>query len=179
MTTNRKLIKSGNWGENVAWELYETDTLPQKELCTAVMCVAISVDGKIVLTRTPRGWGMLGGHIEEGESPEDTLHREAYEEGGFIIDQCKLFAIRKITAKTRAPHPQPGKEYPFPTSYMTYYWATTKQPLVPPTGDEVLESARFGIDEVVALDIPDQTEIEIAYETFENHILFSNEAAIS
>jgi len=54
-----------------------------------------------------------------------------------------------------------------------------KQPLNPPTGDEVLESASFGVDEVVALGIPDQTEIEIAFEAFQNHVSSSNKVSIS
>src|SRR6266704_2039409 len=130
-SSNTRLIQVDSWGENVTWELYETSTLPPVELCTAVMCVAIT-DEKVVLACSERGWGMLGGHIEDGETLDAALWREALEEGGFTVEQYELFAVRKITAKVQASQ-RVGKPYPFPTSYMTYYWATTSQPLQAPT----------------------------------------------
>src|SRR4051812_39205741 len=114
-------VATGSWGENVSWELYETSILPPLELCTAVMCVAVT-GKKIVLACSERGWGMLGGHIEHGETLEAALRREALEEGGFAIERYGLFAVRKITAKVEGDG-RPGMTYPFPTSYMTYYWA--------------------------------------------------------
>jgi 8-oxo-dGTP pyrophosphatase MutT (NUDIX family) len=167
---NKKLLRAGDWSEDIAWELYETTTLPPEELCTAVMCVAIS-DNRVVLACAKRGWGMLGGHIEEGESLEDALRREAHEEGDFIIAQCQPFAVRKITAKTQIPHQRPGKNYPFPVSYIAYYWATTEQPLGVSTGDEIFESGSFKISEVDSLKTPDQLVIEVGWKAFESYSL--------
>jgi 8-oxo-dGTP pyrophosphatase MutT (NUDIX family) len=165
MTDTDRLIQTGNWGEGITWELYETTTLPPKELCTAVMCVAVA-DNKIVLACSERGWGMLGGHIEDGESLDDALAREALEEGGFVLDEYQLFAVRKITSEMRVPHPRPGKEYPFPTGYMTYYWATTTQPLAKPTGEEIIESGSFAIDDIHTLHTHDQFPIEVGWQAF-------------
>ncbi|MBS4172959.1 NUDIX domain-containing protein [Bacillus sp. FJAT-49736] len=40
------------------------------------------LDGKIMLVHIKnRGFNMPGGHIEVNETPEETFHREAYEEG--------------------------------------------------------------------------------------------------
>ncbi len=158
------IIATGEWGKNISWKLCQTSTPPSAELCTAVMCVAIA-DEKIVLACSERGWGMLGGHIEEGESLDDALRREAVEEGGFIIDQHKLFAVRKITAKIPEPA-RSGKNYPFPTSYIAYYWATTSRPLQAPTGEEILESGSFRRDEVGRLHTPDQPAIEAGWEAY-------------
>ncbi|MDB5178294.1 MAG: hypothetical protein JWN01_237 [Patescibacteria group bacterium] len=160
--TSRTTIKTGDWGKNVTWELYTASTPPPTELCTAVMCVAITRD-KIRLARSQRGWGMLGGHIEEGETPEDALRREALEEGGFTIDSYQLFAIREITHLTPAPHPQAGKTYPFPVSYMAYYWATTDQALALHYGEEIIESASFTISEIPMLQTPDQPVIKAGW----------------
>ncbi|MCH1536845.1 MAG: NUDIX hydrolase [Candidatus Poseidonia sp.] len=39
--------------------------------------------GKVLFVRHPkRGWEIPGGHLEEGESPEDALLRELFEETG-------------------------------------------------------------------------------------------------
>jgi 8-oxo-dGTP pyrophosphatase MutT (NUDIX family) len=159
------LIQTGSWSEDVAWELYETTDLPPMELCTAVMCVAIA-DGKTVLTRNERGWGLLGGHIEDGESLEDALRREAREEGGFIIDQCGVFAVKKILSKVAIPHQRPGEHYPFPVSYMTYYWATTKEPLDVPTGEEIIECGSFSAAEIDLLGTSDRLILEAGWRAF-------------
>ncbi|HSX01742.1 MAG TPA: NUDIX hydrolase [Candidatus Saccharimonadia bacterium] len=178
MTEREKLIITGNWGENVSWELYEASGLPPAELCTAVMCVAIANE-KIVLACSERGWGMLGGHIEDGETLDAALRREALEEGGFIIRQHKLFAVRKITAKIQASQ-RPGKSYPFPVSYMTYYWATTDESLQKPTGEEIIESGSFSIEEIGELRTPDQPVIEAGWKAYSNHKLdSSNNSRIS
>jgi 8-oxo-dGTP diphosphatase len=94
-----ELIEVGSWSENTSWELYKSPSLPSSTLCTAVMCVAIK-DGKVVLARSQRGWGMLGGHIEDGETLEEALRREALEEGGFVIERYSPFAVRKISSLT-------------------------------------------------------------------------------
>ena len=165
--TEQLPVAIGNWGENVSWELFATTDEPPTELCTAVMCVAIA-GSKVVLACSERGWGMLGGHIEDNETLNAALRREAMEEGGFSIDQCELFAVRKITAKAQASQ-RPGKVYPFPTSYIVYYWATTKEPLQAPNGEEILESGSFVIDDIHALSTPDQPVIEAGWQAYSNH----------
>jgi 8-oxo-dGTP pyrophosphatase MutT (NUDIX family) len=161
------LLETGSWGDDISWELYTTSILPPVELCSAVMAVAISND-KIVLTRSERGWGMLGGHIESGENFEDALRREALEEGGFIIDTYRLFAIRKIISRRPIPHQQEGRTYPHPISYLPYYWATTKYDLKPPTGEEIIESCSFNIQQIPSLSTRDQATIEAGWTAYNN-----------
>lgn len=171
---DKTLIGVGDWGENISWELYETHALPPAELCTAVMCVAVTEE-KVVLARSERGWGMLGGHIEEGETLDAALRREAREEGGFIIDEYQLFAVRKITAKVQASQ-RVGVAYPFPNSYIAYYWATTNQTLQAPTGEEILESGSFALDEIDALNTSDQSVIEAGWKAYASTVSFMRSA---
>jgi 8-oxo-dGTP pyrophosphatase MutT (NUDIX family) len=64
-----KAILSGVWDKNQSWELYQDTVLPNLDLCSAVYCLAILPDTEqVILTRNQRGWEMLGGHIEAGES---------------------------------------------------------------------------------------------------------------
>jgi 8-oxo-dGTP pyrophosphatase MutT (NUDIX family) len=162
------LIATGVWGENISWELQEVSSLPPAELCTAVMCVAIAKN-KIVLARSERGWGMLGGHIEDGETLDDALFREAHEEGGFSISQYKPFAARKITAKTPEPN-RTGASYPFPTSYIVYYWAATDDLIEDPTGEEIIESESFALSDIDTLNTSDQPIIEAGWKEYTKHV---------
>jgi 8-oxo-dGTP pyrophosphatase MutT (NUDIX family) len=142
----KKIISTGQWGSDATWELYHSMDQPPLALSTAVMCVAIH-DGSIILCRNDRGWGVLGGHIEEGESHIDALKREAHEEGGFLIDSHAQFAVRKIT--NSRPLSLPGRRpYPFPISYMSFYWATTTTPLTTHFGEDILESKAFPLSEI-------------------------------
>jgi 8-oxo-dGTP pyrophosphatase MutT (NUDIX family) len=115
-------ILTGNWDDDQSWELFQSNKLPDAVLCTAVYCLAILPDTKqVVLTRNHRGWEMLGGHIEPGETVEQTLVRECLEEGGFTPEDYQLFGYRKITTKRPVPHSQKeGSFYPFPYGYIPH-----------------------------------------------------------
>lgn len=151
--TDLQPLLTGSWDENQSWELYQTTEVPDFALCTAVFCLAILPDTKqIVLTRNHRGWEMLGGHIEPGETIEQALMRECLEEGGFIPEDYKLFGYRKITAKQLVPHNQKTDSfYPFPHSYIPHFIATSTRPLQEANGMEIIESRAFSFEELGSL----------------------------
>lgn len=149
----RKLL-SGSWDDNISWEFYLSDYLPESELCTAVFCLAMHSDDQVILTKTKRGWEMLGGHMEPDETVKEALFREAHEEGGYVPQQYKLFGYRKISAKQPVPA-RDGRQYPFPVSYIPHFIAKSKLPLEDCHGEEVLESSSFPITKLASLDIND------------------------
>lgn len=164
----QKLLE-GRWNDNVRWEFYRSAYLPPRNLCAAVFVLAV-VRGtpiKIVLTKTSRGWEMLGGHVDEGESIEDALVREAQEEGGFLPNQYKLFGYRKIIPQQPVPN-RSGGYYPFPVSYIPHYVATTTLPITSPTGQEVEESALFTIAELQQTNMPSKDIAMIGFEAYKN-----------
>jgi 8-oxo-dGTP pyrophosphatase MutT (NUDIX family) len=143
-------ILTGNWGEDITWEFYVSNEMPSIELCTSVMCVAMAGPNEFVLTHNHRGWELPGGHIESGESIEDTLLRELKEEAGFNPETYKLFGYRKLTTRVPIPHAQQEGFYPFPVSYIPYYAALSSLPLITPTGDpaEILGAQVFSLNEI-------------------------------
>jgi len=156
------LVEAGNWTDEIAWELHESESLPPEADCTAAFCVAIHNDRVVLAKVKTRGWGMLGGHIEPGETVHAAMTREALEEGGFVPYKPQVFAHRKITAKKPARHPDGTRNYPFPTSYIVYFVATTQHELAVPTGLEIEAAKAFHIDEIRQLELPDLTTIELA-----------------
>lgn len=156
-TEQPQKIAEGQWGTDVSWEFYLSDTLPDPQLCTAVFCLAIvnEAPDQIVLARSKRGWELLGGHIEPGEDIEAALVREALEEGGFYPSRYAPFGYRKITSEQPIPNDHHGGFYPT-VSYIPHFVATTDRPLVPLTGDDIFESAIFAVDAMPLDDIPKQ-----------------------
>jgi ADP-ribose pyrophosphatase YjhB (NUDIX family) len=169
-----KLIESGRWTwgvESIDWELYAALDIPVPEDCTAAFCVAVSQNQKILLAREDRGWGLIGGHVEGGESLEETLARECLEEAGFVAKAPVLFAYRKIIAKKPVTHPTPGKSYPFPVSYIAYYYSVNEQTLLAPTEPDILEVGTFTLSEIEAMHIPDYSTIALGWEQYQKNAL--------
>ena len=54
-----------------------------------------NVGGAVAVIRTPQGAYLPGGGMEADETPQDTVRREAREEGGLIVEP-KAFAGRAI-----------------------------------------------------------------------------------
>lgn len=148
-----QVLLTGHWDDNQAWELIQSDTMPDARLCTAVYCLAILANtNEVVLTRNRRGWEMLGGHIEPDETVEQALVRECLEEGGFIPESYRLFGYRKVTAKQPVPHSQrAGIFYPFPHGYIPHLIATSTLPMRQPSGIEILEHRVFALEELETL----------------------------
>jgi len=154
-----KRIDAGEWNNgNTTWEFWRTKAAPDPNLCSAIGLVAITdLDtNSVVLTRNERGREMIAGGVDPGESPEAALKREALEEGGFVVARPALFGHRKIVNAVLDEEAK-RKGYP-PLAYMPYYYAFTDEPLRPPTGEEIIESGVFSLEdeEARALLVPSE-----------------------
>ena len=76
----------------------ENFILPSREFLSAVFLIAIK-GTKILCIRNERGLDIPGGHIEPGETPQQALIREVYEEAGATFEGEKLFAIVESDAQ--------------------------------------------------------------------------------
>lgn len=168
MNKQDTLIETGRWtwgDESVDWELFSARTLPDEEKCSAAFCVAIAAD-KIVMVREDRGWGMAGGHIDPGETIEQALLRECNEEAGFTPVSPQLFAYRKITAKTPVKHPNPQQTYPFPISFIAYYWTPIDDLILEPSDSSILEVKKFQADQIQITKASDLSVIQLGWQAF-------------
>lgn len=71
-----------NWGGSKVKLTWKRDSqLPPRKLVTSVHGFCLKEDKILLVNLNHRGWDFPGGHIEQEETPEQCLKREAYEEG--------------------------------------------------------------------------------------------------
>lgn len=112
-------VQEMQWGEQpVRLTAYRQTEMPTEAPVTSVHVVAFQGD-KVLAVRDRRGiFGFPGGRLEVGESYEEALAREVYEEARAVIRaDVHLFAIMKIECTTKLPH----RNYPHPYTYMAMY----------------------------------------------------------
>ncbi len=104
-------------------DTYISDEMPPLELCVSVYAFVFK-DGEFFMSdlregeRPTRRLDIPGGHIDEGESPEEAIVREVFEETGVVVKVSKLVAFNEV--KINIPKPE-GYRYPYPVSYMLHY----------------------------------------------------------
>ncbi|KAB2440886.1 NUDIX hydrolase [Bacillus luti] len=79
-----------NYGESKVKLTWKKDcTLPEYEKITSVHGFCFYEDKVLLIEHQKRGWNFPGGHIEEGEIPEECFKREVLEEG-YVQGECTL-----------------------------------------------------------------------------------------
>lgn len=96
--------------------------IPDISLITSVFAFVFHNDG-VLLTKNSRGWDIPGGHIDDGEKPEEAIIRETKEETGVDIEIIKSVGYQEITILGIKPN---GYRYPFPLSYQLFFIAKVK-----------------------------------------------------
>jgi 8-oxo-dGTP diphosphatase len=102
------------WGSGSSISFEPTSLLPPPEFTSIAGGFAFH-DDKLVLANIPgRGWEIIGGRIDIGESPEETFRREAYEQVGVTFSEVKMIGVVRI--EHTGPEP-PNCPYPFPIGF--------------------------------------------------------------
>lgn len=122
---------------------------PPAELTTSALGLVFQGDRLLLPKLVERGWDIPGGHIEIGESPEESFRREVLEETGAHLGAVGLLGYQKIVI--HAPRPD-GYKYPHPVSYQVFFWAQIDRldPFEPT--DEVEERRLFAPQQAVQLE---------------------------
>lgn len=94
--------------------------LPPREMISTALVLAFDKDRLLQTNLVARGWDIVGGHIEPGESPEEAARREAYEEAGARLKELHVLGYQRL----RLLGPRPASyRYSYPDSYQAFYWA--------------------------------------------------------
>ncbi len=132
-----------NWGQQpVRLTAWLRDTLPEDAPVTSVHIVAL-FGSRLLVVRDRKGiYGFPGGRLDRGETREQAMDREVYEEANaFVEPGYALFAVIKIEYTQKLP----GRVYPNEFSYLAMYAGKIKA-LDPFNGDPagiILERAIF------------------------------------
>ena len=134
-----------NWGmQPVRLTAKRCTELPSDAPTTSVHIVAF-YGSSLLIVRDRKGiYGFPGGRLDPGESREQAMDREVYEEANAYVEpEYTLFSAIKIEYMQRLP----GRHYPHPFSYLAMYVGRVSG-LDPFSGDPagiVVERALFNL----------------------------------
>jgi 8-oxo-dGTP pyrophosphatase MutT (NUDIX family) len=132
-----------NWGQQpVRLTAWVRDTIPSDAPITSVHIVAL-FGARLLVVRDRKGiYGFPGGRLDPGESREQAMDREVYEEANaYVVPGYTLYGVIKIEYTQRLQ----GRAYPNEFSYLAMYAGKVKS-LDPFNGDPagiILERALF------------------------------------
>lgn len=87
------------WGKNTEVRFEPFTEIPNDVPVTSCMVMAVVNNDHLVLSSPQRGWGLPGGHLEKGETPDETTIRELKEEAAVEIDPNSLLVVGGWLAK--------------------------------------------------------------------------------
>ena len=110
-------------------ETYIASEMPPIELCSSAYAFVFK-NGAFLQTelregeRPVRQLDIPGGHVDEGETPEEAVIRETFEETGVRIKVRDLVAYSRVTITSDCPA---NYRYPYPISYILFYEGVVKE----------------------------------------------------
>lgn len=69
--------------------------LIDKKLVSSVHCFPLK-NNSVLFTLNPRGIDIIGGHVDDGETPEQAMRREAMEEGCIKINAMRIIGAIQV-----------------------------------------------------------------------------------
>ncbi|GEM_PF-2935269 len=135
------ILMNGEWQDGTPWQFVATpssENFPNPSLCTAAFCVVTYQEKLVVVEHTKRGIELPGGHVDPDEEIPRTVEREVLEESGARVLQPTFFGYKKVSPANPIPHrDDQSKFYPFPHSFVPYYFCEAAEMLNVPLAADV------------------------------------------
>lgn len=121
---------------------------PPQELTATALVLAFAGDHLLQTRLSKRGWDIIGGHIEPGETQEEAARREAYEEAAARLGPLHMLGYQRL----QVSGPKPAfYSHPYPLSYQLFYWASIEALDDFTPTEEALERGLFAPAEALEL----------------------------
>lgn len=135
------------WGENTEVQFEPFAEMPKGIPVTSCMVIAVHNKSQVVVSRPERGWGLPGGHVEQGETPQETVVRELHEEAAVSIDVKTLRVVGGWHAK-KIRQTEANSKYPDDAYQLLFVAEVTKVDEFTP-GHETLERKLVPVGDVL------------------------------
>ena len=106
------------WGNDSIVSFEATEQMPPHEMTSIAGGFVFHQDKLVVVNVPGRGWEIIGGRIDVGETPEETFCREAMNQIGVTLSHVKMVGVVRI--EHTGPEP-PNCPYPYPVGYGIQY----------------------------------------------------------
>ncbi len=107
------------WGvdKSTRAQFAPTDKISENLIVSSCMVCVFNKNGEVLLSKPARGWGLPGGHLEPGETPEECAKREVYEETLVNIENLRLIGTWKIEKVFES---EQNRKYPAKTQQLLF-----------------------------------------------------------
>lgn len=122
---------------------------PPENAATSAFVFAFKNEQLLLANVGTRGWDIPGGHKEWGETLEEVAVRELFEETGASLTLMGYLGYQHVKLLGGKPE---GYAYPYPNSYMAFYWGVIEDIGEPTASMEVGPAKLFVEDKARQLD---------------------------
>jgi 8-oxo-dGTP pyrophosphatase MutT (NUDIX family) len=154
----QRVVTQGEWAGGIPWQFFAAfpnESIPAHELCTAAFCVVTYHNRLVIVEHVSRGFELPGGHIDPDEAIANTVEREVREEVGARINSPQFFGYKRVSPPAPIPHrDNPNLFYPFPHSYVPYFYAEAIELFNIPLASDVKQVKIVSLDEAKSLFAP-------------------------
>jgi glycosyltransferase involved in cell wall biosynthesis len=158
-------VAKGVWSKRSDWKFYLSPLLPKECVIGSVVFALLLNNGKVVMVFSKQKWGLPGGHINPGETPEKAICREVKEECGVDCDNLQMFGFQVVHNKVNVKNRNLNTSYP-DYNFIPYYIMNTTNVFTSYEEDGGVIAREFNISDPILKLSTSKKIIDVAYHLF-------------